>query len=554
MTRPRRRVLAAVGAALAVLAGLGVAQPAASLPTYSISGAMSLAEVPLGPDESHEPVDCRVELVPLDGSYPGPQPSWRHCEGYTFTDVAPGEYLVAAYPYAKSGRWAHSWYGGTPYRSQASVVTVGDHSVTGVDIELPLAGFIEGRVSVDGPLPEGGVLVSAHLQDPGTGAFEFVTAASADAATGEYVLGALPGGSYAVQFADAGEPAQYADQYQGGAAAATEADLVEVSAETSAALDGRLSAVWSRGVDRVAGADRFETNVALSGLAFPDRDVPVAFLANGLNWPDALSAGPAAAHLGGPLLLTAPDELPVVVAEELDRLSPEHVIVVGDAHSVSDAVVDALRRSGHTVERVAGPDRYATSRAIMQRAFGASITNRSIYVATGVAYADALSAGRPAIEADAPLLLVNGASPELDAPTREALRPSTFLGMTIVGGTPSIPEPLAHSLQAYTRRDQATRIGGVDRYDTSRRLAEWTSSGWPPHASGAAFLATGEGFADALSATSLAGLRDAPILLTPPTCVQVEAIETMERLRVSRVTLLGGTPTLSERVDRLTRC
>ena len=49
-------------------------------------------------------------------------------------------------------------------------------------------------------------------------------------------------------------------------------------------------------IRRVAGANRFETAAA---LARADATIPtIAFVATGANFPDALAAGPVAAHRG----------------------------------------------------------------------------------------------------------------------------------------------------------------------------------------------------------------------------------------------------------------
>ena len=67
---------------------------------------------------------------------------------------------------------------------------------------------------------------------------------------------------------------------------------------------------------RVSGADRYATAAALSAATF-GANVPVAYVATGANFPDALAAGPAAAHAGGPVLLVATNEIPASTAKEL---------------------------------------------------------------------------------------------------------------------------------------------------------------------------------------------------------------------------------------------
>lgn len=87
---------------------------------------------------------------------------------------------------------------------------------------------------------------------------------------------------------------------------------------------------------RLSGADRYETAAEVSAAWTPEETVTV-FLASGENYPDALSMG-ASTFLEGPLLLTRRDALPQATIDELDRLQPCFVVVVGGEAAVSDAV------------------------------------------------------------------------------------------------------------------------------------------------------------------------------------------------------------------------
>src|SRR5882757_7579593 len=96
----------------------------------------------------------------------------------------------------------------------------------------------------------------------------------------------------------------------------------------NSAAAGSPAAISGIDVDRLAGPDRFSTAVAVSQRYYPTSGVPVVYVADGLNFPDALSAAPAAAHQGGPLLIVQPNSLPPVMAAELDRLAPQKIVVV----------------------------------------------------------------------------------------------------------------------------------------------------------------------------------------------------------------------------------
>ena len=65
---------------------------------------------------------------------------------------------------------------------------------------------------------------------------------------------------------------------------------------------GLLSPYTSEGVYRYSGPDRYATAAAISANVFSP-GVPVAYVATGLNFPDALAGAAAAGALGAPPLL-----------------------------------------------------------------------------------------------------------------------------------------------------------------------------------------------------------------------------------------------------------
>ena len=189
--------------------------------------------------------------------------------------------------------------------------------------------------------------------------------------------------------------------------------------------------------ERLAGADRFGTAVAVSKSGFPN-GAPVVYLASGTNFPDALAAGPIAAHDGGPLLLTRPDALPGAIAAEIARLDPARIVIVGGTGAVTAGVQKSIAKlvPTATVSRVAGKDRYETARALIRTAFPSTIP--SLYIATGKVFADALSAGAAAATTGGAVLLVDGTTAVLPTATTALLDTLQPAGVTVVGGAGAV--------------------------------------------------------------------------------------------------------------------
>ena len=315
--------------------------------------------------------------------------------------------------------------------------------------------------------------------------------------------------------------------------------------DVSSAQLGGLALAPPTTTRRLAGPDRYSTAVEISKDGFGP-GVPVVYVATGTNFPDALTAAPAAARQGGPLLLVTPTSVPGAVAAELDRLDPKLIVVVGGSGAVSDAVYSQLAPfATKSIRRDAGSDRYQTAGVVVERAFSSSPT---AYVATGANFPDALSARAAAAKSDAPVLLVPGGASTLPTATRDQI---TRLGTTTVfvaGGTAVVTAAIERAIEALPGIS-ASRLAGADRYATSSAINRHAFT-----EAATLYLATGSSFADALAGAALAGAGKSPLYVIPRTCVPPAVLQDIEDFRVIDIVLLGGTGALAPQVAGLTRC
>jgi putative cell wall-binding protein len=168
----------------------------------------------------------------------------------------------------------------------------------------------------------------------------------------------------------------------------------------SSAVEADLATTYA--VSRINGTDRYSTVAAISASYFQPDVVPVAYVARGDLFVDALAGGPAAVAHDGPVLLTDKNSLPATTAAELDRLNPEKIVILGGTAAVSTAVESDLGQyTAGGVSRLAGSNRYSTATTVASTLPPAPNT---IYLATSLNYPDAL-ASVPLLQTD-PLLLV----------------------------------------------------------------------------------------------------------------------------------------------------
>jgi putative cell wall-binding protein len=290
-------------------------------------------------------------------------------------------------------------------------------------------------------------------------------------------------------------------------------------------------------VERIGGADRYAVSAGVSAAKFEPQAGSV-YIASGAVFPDALSASAAAGAEGAPVLLVTRDTIPVVVAEELRRLEPQKIVVLGGTNTIGAAVEAALRGFSPVLERIGGADRYAVSAAISEATFGPA--RPVAYIASGEVFPDALSGSAAAGARGGPVLLVQkGVIPEVVADELDRLDPAKIV---VLGGLNTIAESVMTELSATAT---TSRIAGADRFDVSANVSLDT---FRPGNTRTVYVASGEVFPDALSGWAAAIKNHAPVLLVTKNAIPASVAAELDRLHPTRIVVLGGTNTISEAV------
>ncbi|MGD8169130.1 cell wall-binding repeat-containing protein [Herbiconiux sp. P16] len=320
----------------------------------------------------------------------------------------------------------------------------------------------------------------------------------------------------------------------GGLAAGTATAAVAAPPPPAGAFRQALSVVPDPFVERIGGADRYAVSAAVSAHNF-EPGVPVAYVASGEVFSDALSASAAAGAGGGVVLLTKPDAIPTPVATELRRLKPQHIVVLGGPATIAPEVETALRAFSGMVDRLGGADRFAVSAKVSASVFG---SHRPVaYVASGSAYPDALSASAAAGRLGGPVLLVGkDVIPVLVADELRRLAPAKIV---VLGGLSTVSEGVVAELRTM---GTTTRIDGADRYVVSAAI----SAGAFPPGVPTVYVASGTAFADALSGGAAAIANAGPMLLVTADSIPSPIADELNRLRPRRIVVLGGTASVSD--------
>ena len=279
------------------------------------------------------------------------------------------------------------------------------------------------------------------------------------------------------------------------------------------------------GIVRVAGDDRAATAVEVSKKYFPGQRDTV-YVANGLRFPDALTAGPAAAKDKGPLLLSAGTWIGQTVLDEIKAKAPKKIVVVGGSDVVSSGVAGELGKIA-PVTRLEGANRYSTATAVSGTWSGSG----TVYLANGLNFPDALSGGSGAASKGAPLLLSNGTS--LSDETIVELRRLKPTKVVLVGGESVLSTAVAKAVGDAVSGVSVDRAAGKDRYHTSALIMEHDTiakADADRDKQTTAFLATGLNYPDALAGIPAAASVNAPLGLVMTGCVPASVKAQLDRM------------------------
>ncbi len=241
-----------------------------------------------------------------------------------------------------------------------------------------------------------------------------------------------------------------------------------------------------------------------------------------------------------------------------------------------------------TYTRVDGLTPDATAAAELEHQFPSgtcpgSTGDRPVVLATDATYADALASAYLARSLGTGTLLTPTAS--LSAPTLAAIEAEGITKVDVVGGPLAVATSIVNQLRSTAPTAcgggaragappiQVTRIWGASQYTTAEKIAETppvTSVGagtFPGAYAGAdasggtgryndtaglgspapggttlptAIIATGTGFQDAESASTMAYANRFPVLLTTPSALSPQSASALQALGIKQVIVMGG--------------
>jgi putative cell wall-binding protein len=321
-------------------------------------------------------------------------------------------------------------------------------------------------------------------------------------------------------------------------------------------------------VSRTAGADRYQTAIAIADAHFDPADVETVVLATGEDFADALAASGLAGAYDAPLLLVRRGQVPSEVFARMDAYpNLQHVFIVGGTGVISEWVQAAFAQrygengvwgpTGVLVQRFAGPTRYETAAAVALQVFRATDGQSAerVLVARGDVFADALAIAPIAYATERPVLLVTPNT--LPGPVVTLVRDLRVKEAVIAGGPGAVSGGAQAQLDALLAANggaPSERWYGADRYATASAIARGgIGRGWvEPTFVG---TATGSNFPDALGGGVATGAEGGVLTLTAPTALSPDAARFVSdhSALIERLEVFGGAGAVAPSVETTLR-
>ncbi|MCH3964255.1 MAG: cell wall-binding repeat-containing protein [Clostridium sp.] len=308
----------------------------------------------------------------------------------------------------------------------------------------------------------------------------------------------------------------------------------------AAAIAGVLSttkAYAAPSVERYGGIDRYETAAKVCDAGW-NTDTKYAVLANGENYPDALSAAPLAKKYDAPILLTGAGTLSPYTSSELTRLNVKNVFIVGGKGVVSQSIEDSLAARNIKVTRIGGDDRYETALKVAAKVGKSG----EVALVNGNDFRDGMTIASIAALKEMPIILTGGNY--MPASVKKYLGNGSKMDQIyVVGDSNTISDSVINGLS------NVKRIGSGNSYSKNVGVIQAFQNEVD---TGTLYIASARDFPDSLGASALAPKTSSPILFVDSPLDEATS-NFLKTHIVNDLKVLGGTGAVSYEAESIAK-
>ena len=284
----------------------------------------------------------------------------------------------------------------------------------------------------------------------------------------------------------------------------------------------------------IIGANRYDTAAKISKKGWNASSTVV--IANGLNEIEGIVANPLASVYNAPVLLTDKNKVSSYTINELKRLKPSNIIIIGGKNSIGESAEKSIKNavSSVSIKRIDGSNIEELSVNIAKEIDSKANVSK-IYVAGENGAADALSVVSKAAEEKAPIIVTSKNS--VNSSVKNWIKSNSISSAYFLGKTAVISDNVIKEIDSVVSGNvSGNRIGGSNRNQTNAKVikALYLSETYNP-----VFVAKNRPLVDAISVGVYAARTKSPIVIAG-NALDSEQANILKNKKTNSVFRIGG--------------
>ena len=284
----------------------------------------------------------------------------------------------------------------------------------------------------------------------------------------------------------------------------------------------------------IIGSDRYDTAAKISKKGWNSASTVV--IANGLNEIEGIVANPLASVYNAPVLLTDKNKVSSYTINELKRLKPSNIIIIGGKNSIGESAEKSIKNavSSVSIKRIDGSNIEELSVNIAKEIDSKANVSK-IYVAGENGAADALSVVSKAAEEKSPIIVTSKNS--LNSSVKNWIKSNSISSAYFLGEDAVISDNVIKEIDSVVSGNvSGNRIGGSNRNQTNARVikALYPSENYNP-----VFVAKNRPLVDAISVGVYAARTKSPIVIAG-NALDSEQANILKNKKTNSVFRIGG--------------
>ena len=284
----------------------------------------------------------------------------------------------------------------------------------------------------------------------------------------------------------------------------------------------------------IIGANRYDTAAKISKKGWNASSTVV--IANGLNEIEGIVANPLASVYNAPVLLTDKNKVSSYTINELKRLKPSNIIIIGGKNSIGESAEKSIKNavSSVSIKRIDGSNIEELSVNIAKEIDSKSNVSK-IYVAGENGAADALSVVSKAAEEKSPIIVTSKNS--VNSSVKNWIKSNSISSAYFLGKTAVISDNVIKEIDSVVSGNvSGNRIGGSNRNQTNAKVikALYLSETYNP-----VFVAKNRPLVDAISVGVYAARTKSPIVIAG-NALDSEQANILKNKKTNSVFRIGG--------------